>query len=91
MKDSVINSGTIPYVGGGVVFNGVVEDTTPGDLIYKPGHPDADQNGYIRASNVDPLVDMADAQMSARAYEASMAIVSITKQMASRAIDMGNS
>ena len=91
MKDSVINSGTIPYVGGGVVFNGVVEDTTPGDLIYKPGHPDADQNGYIRASNVDPLVDMADAQMSARAYEASMAIVNITKQMASRAVDMGKS
>ena len=91
MKDTVINSGTIPYVGGGVAFNGVVEDTTPGDLIYKPGHPDADQNGYIRASNVDPLVDMADAQMAARAYEASMAIVSITKQMANRAVDMGNS
>ena len=91
MKDTVINSGTIPYVGGGVVFNGVVEDTTPGDLIYKPGHPDADQNGYIRASNVDPLVDMADAQMSVRAYEASMAIVNITKQMANRAVDMGNS
>ena len=91
MKDSTINSGTIPYVGGGVVFNGVVEDTTPGDLIYKPGHPDADKNGYIRASNVDPLVDMADAQMSARAYEASMAIVNITKQMANRAVDMGNS
>ena len=91
MKDSVLRSGTIPYTGGGVAFNGVVEDTTPGDLIYKPGHPDADKNGYIRASNVDPLVDMADAQMTARAYEASMAIVTITKQMANRAVDMGNS
>jgi len=91
MKDKVLQSGTIPDIGGGVVFNGVVEDTTPGDLIYKPGHPDADQNGYIRASNVDPLVDMADAQMSVRAYEASMAIVNITKQMANRAVDMGNS
>ena len=91
MKDSVLRSGAVPFVGGGVVFNGVVEDTTPGQLIYKPGHPDADQNGYIRASNVDPLVDMADAQMTARAYEASMAIVTITKQMANRAVDMGNS
>jgi len=89
MKDSVFQSGTVPFVGGGVVFNGVVEDTTPGQLIYKPGHPDADENGYIRASNVDPLVDMADAQMTARAYEASMAIVNITKTMAQRAVEMG--
>ena len=89
MKDSVLQSGTVPFSGGGVVFNGVVEDTTPGELIYKPGHPDADQNGYIRASNVDPMVDMADAQMTSRAYEASMAIINITKTMASRAVEMG--
>ena len=89
MKDSVFQSGTVPFTGGGVIYNGVVEDTTPGMLIYKPGHPDADKNGYIRASNVDPLVDMADAQMTARAYEASMAIVNITKTMANRAVDMG--
>jgi len=91
MKDSVFSSGTIPSSPGGVVFNGVVEDSTPGELIYKPGHPDADANGYIRASNVDPLVDMADAQMTARAFEASMAIVNITKTMALRAVDMGKS
>ena len=89
-KDDISFSGLMTYMKDNVI-NGVVEDTTPGDLIYKPGHPDADQNGYIRASNVDPLVDMADAQMSARAYEASMAIVNIAKQMANRAVDMGNS
>ncbi|MDD3594049.1 MAG: flagellar basal body rod protein FlgC [Candidatus Gastranaerophilales bacterium] len=89
MKDSVFRSGTVPFTGGGVVFNGVVEDTTPGDIIYKPGHPDADANGYIRTSNVNPLVDMADAQMTSRAYEASLAVVNITKAMAQRAVEIG--
>ena len=91
MKESVFGSGTMPYSTGSVSMAGIVEDPTLGDKIYKPGHPDADQNGYIRASNVDPLVDMADAQMTARAYEASMAIVNITKTMALRAVDMGKS
>ncbi len=89
MKDSVFQSGAVPFAGGGVVFSGVVEDTTPGELIYKPNHPDADAAGYIRASNVNPLVDMADANMSSRAYEASMAVMSITKSMAMRATEMG--
>ena len=89
MKDSVFQSGAVPFTGGGVVFSGVVEDTTPGELIYKPNHPDADPAGYIRASNVNPLVDMADANMSSRAYEASMAVMSITKSMAMRATEMG--
>ena len=89
MKQDVFGVGTLPYLQGGVTFSGCVEDPTLGEKIYKPGHPDADENGYIRASNVDPLVDMADAQMTARAYEASMAIVNITKTMALRAVDMG--
>jgi flagellar basal-body rod protein FlgC len=76
-------------MGGGVTFNGVTEDPTPGDLIYKPGHPDADVNGYIRSSNVNPLVDMADATLSSRAYEASLAVVSMTKAMAQKAVEIG--
>ena len=32
---------------GGVNFDGIVEDPTPGTKIYKPGHPDADKDGYI--------------------------------------------
>ena len=81
--------GALPYATGGVAFTGIVEDPTLGEKIYKPGHPDADENGYIRTSNVNPLVEMADATMSQRAYEASIAIVSISKAMAEKAVSMG--
>ena len=89
MKNDTFGVGTLPYLQGGVVFNGVVEDPTMGERIYRPGHPDADANGYIRSSNVNAMVDMADAVMAQRAYEANLAVVNITRAMASRATEIG--
>ncbi|HIS83242.1 TPA: flagellar basal body rod protein FlgC [Candidatus Scatenecus faecavium] len=89
MKEDVFGIGTLQLLQGGVVFNGCIEDPTLGEKIYKPGHPDADENGYIRASNVNPMVEMADAIMAQRAYEANLALVNITKSMASRATEIG--
>ncbi len=89
MKEDVFGVGTLPYLEGGVSFSGVVEDPTLGEKIYKPGHPDADADGYIRASNVNAMVDIADALMAQRAYEANLALVNITKSMAQRALEIG--
>ena len=89
MKEDVFGVGTLPYLEVGVSFSGVVEDPTLGEKIYKPGHPDADANGYIRASNVNAMVDIADALMAQRAYEANLALVNITKSMAQRALEIG--
>ncbi len=89
MKEDVFGVGTLPYLEGGVAFSGVVEDPTLGQKIYKPGHPDADENGYIRASNVNAMVDIADALMAQRAYEANLALVNISKTMAQRALEIG--
>ena len=52
--------GNLPFLQGGVALTKVVEDPTLGERIYRPGHPDADENGYIRMSNVNPMVEMAD-------------------------------
>lgn len=89
MKNDAFGTGTMPYLQGGVVFSGVVEDPTLGERIYRPGHPDADANGYIRSSNVNAMVDMADAVMAQRAYEANLAVINITRAMASRATEIG--
>ena len=89
MKEDVFGTGTLPYLQGGVVFNGCVEDPTIGERIYAPGHPDADANGYIRSSNVNAMVDMADAIMAQRAYEANLALVNISRSMAAKAVEIG--
>lgn len=90
MKESTFGAGTLPYASGSVAMAGVVEDPTLGDRLYKPGHPDADENGYIRTSNVDPLVEITDAIMAQRAYEASLAIITISKSMADKAATIGS-
>jgi flagellar basal-body rod protein FlgC len=89
MKEDVFGMGTLPFLQGGVAFTGIVEDPTLGERLYKPGHPDADANGYIRASNVNPMVDIADANIAQRAYEANLAVISIAKSMAQRAAEIG--
>ena len=90
MKEDVFGVGNLPYLQGGVTFNGCVEDPTVGERIYSPGHPDADANGYIRASNVDPLVEITDAIMAQRAFEASLAIITMSKSMADKAATIGS-
>lgn len=82
-------SGGSTYLKGGVEFSGVASDPDLGEKIYKPGHPDADKNGYIRASNVNPMVEMADAVLAQRAYEANLALVNITRAMALKAVEIG--
>lgn len=89
MQCGIFGSGNSIYLKGGVEFTGIVEDPTLGDKIYKPGHPDADKNGYIRASNVNPMVEMADAMLAQRAYEANLALINITRSMAMRATEIG--
>ena len=74
---------------GGVNFDGIVEDPTPGVKIYKPGHPDADENGYIRTSNTNFMIDYADATIAQRAFEASLGVMSISKAMASASLEIG--
>jgi len=90
MKEDMFAMGTVPFESGGVSLSGVVEDPTLGDRLYKPGHPDADENGYIRTSNVHPLVEFADASFAQRAYEASLSVMKITKELVDMTIQMGS-
>lgn len=89
VQNGIFSVGDPTYLKGGVTFTGVVEDPTLGDKIYKPGHPDADKNGYIRASNVNPTIEIADAMLAQRAYEANLALVNITRAMAMKAVEIG--
>lgn len=89
MQNGVFTGSNSMCLKGGVEFTGLAEDPTLGQKIYKPGHPDADKNGYIRASNVNPTVEIADAMLAQRAYEANLALVNITRSMAQKATEIG--
>lgn len=72
----------------GVRVASITEDTTEGPLVYDPGHPDANEQGYVRMPNVrvtDELVDLMDAK---RIYEANATVFQSAKQMLKRALDI---
>jgi flagellar basal-body rod protein FlgC len=55
---------------------------------YEPGHPAADKNGYVKYPNVDPLVEGMDMREAQRTYEANLNVVSATRQMLGRTLDI---
>lgn len=73
----------------GVRVVGTAEDTTDeGRMIYEPGHPDADQNGYVRYPNVDPTQELVNLLDAKRLYEANATVFQTTKSMLRAALDI---
>lgn len=70
---------------GGVRIRGVAEDTREGPLVYDPGHPDADESGYVRMPNVSITEEMADLMDARRLFDANATVFSAIKQMLRRA------
>ncbi len=73
---------------GGVRIAGIAEDTSEGPVVYDPGHPDADEDGYVRMPNVrmtDEIVDLMEAR---RLYEANASVMDAVKSMLKRAIQL---
>lgn len=66
----------------GMVQTGPVElDQSALARIHDPGHPLADQDGYHDGSNVDLVVEIADAREAQRSYEANLRVFDQARQM----------
>lgn len=71
-----------------VSVSSVTEDLTEGQLVYNPGHPDANGQGYVRMPNVsitDEVVDLMDAR---RIYEANATVFQSAKAILKRSLEI---
>ncbi len=57
-------------------------------LRYLPQHPAADENGYVKFPNVNPLVELMDMREAQRSYEANLSVLSSARNMLQRTIDL---
>jgi len=73
---------------GGVRVASVGEDKTQGALVYDPGHPDADKNGYVRMPNVNITDEMVDLMNARRLYEANATVFQVARTMLHKALDI---
>jgi flagellar basal-body rod protein FlgC len=55
-------------------------------VVHDPGHPDADEEGYVLMPNVDVITEMVDMISASRAYEANISAVQAAKDMFNQAL-----
>ncbi|MFH1386940.1 MAG: flagellar basal body rod protein FlgC [bacterium] len=66
---------------GGVEVVDIVEDNTPFQKVYNPGHPDADAGGFVSMPNVNLSTEMVDMVYVSKLYEANITAFNATKKM----------
>jgi flagellar basal-body rod protein FlgC len=74
---------------GGVKVAQVIESPEKAHLVYRPGHPDADDKGIVAMPNLNIVEEMVDMITATRAYEANTGAANATKSMISAAIGLG--
>jgi flagellar basal-body rod protein FlgC len=73
---------------GGVKIAGIETDQTPLPKIFDPGHPDADEDGFVMMPNVQVPHEMVDLLTASRAYEANLKSLQTHRRMAEQALSM---
>ncbi len=74
----------------GVRMLGVVESQEPVRSRYEPGHPLANEQGYVFTSNVDTVAEMVNMLSSSRAYQNNVEVLNTSKELLTRTLALGN-
>jgi len=71
-----------------VALGKVERDRSPFKVKHEPGNPVADASGNVQMPNVNPLIEMVDMREAQRSYEANLNLISSTRRMIQRTIDI---
>ncbi|UTD28503.1 flagellar basal body rod protein FlgC [Bradyrhizobium sp. WD16] len=66
----------------------VKPDKSPFRTKHEPGNPAADANGDVKYPNVNSLVEMTDMREAQRSYEANLNVITATRRMIQRTLDI---
>lgn len=73
----------------GVETKGVVESQANHEMRYEPGHPLANEEGYIFSSNVDPIEEMANMMSASRSYQNNIEVLNTSKKLLLQTLKLG--
>jgi flagellar basal-body rod protein FlgC len=71
-----------------VKLGAVQTDNSDFQIKHEPGNPAADRNGDVKYPNVNALVEMTDLRDAQRSYEANLNVITATRRMLQRTIDI---
>lgn len=66
----------------------IQDNPSPFREVYDPGHPDADERGIVKYPNVEVITEMVELLSAGRAYEANLNVLSTTKSMFLRTLEL---
>jgi len=73
---------------GGVSLDEITMDISNFQKILKPGHPGADEQGYVTMPNVNLPIEMMDLSAAARAYQANVAVLKRYQAMVETTLEL---
>ena len=71
-----------------VTLGKIKPDNSDFRVKHEPGNPAADANGNVKYPNVNSLIEMTDMREAQRSYEANLNIISATRRMLQRTLDI---
>ena len=77
-----------PHDFGGVKVVGVQPDNSELPRVFKPGHPHADEDGFVTMPNVVVTNEMVDLIVASRAYEANLNAMRTYQDMANSTLEL---
>lgn len=72
----------------GVAVTGMAEDEGEGRMVYEPGHPYANESGYVRYPEINTAQEMVNLLDAKRIYEANASVFQVAKSMLRAALDI---
>ena len=73
----------------GVTVSTVTEDNSPGRRVHDPSHPQADADGYVTYSNVNPVQEMVDMISASRSYQNNVEVMNTARSLLMKTRQMG--
>ncbi len=87
LVDQESTNAAAAYVGG-VKVDKIVEDPAPARLVYQPGNPQANKDGYVFQSNVSEVGEMVEMMAAARSYQNNVEVINTARQLMMRTLDI---
>ncbi len=73
----------------GVTMEMEIDDQREHEMVFDPGHPDADEDGYVALPNVNIIEEMVSMMTAVRCYEANVTAFNAAKSMALKSLEIG--
>lgn len=73
----------------GVRVQQVVEDSSPGRMVYDPRNPAADEKGYVTMPNVSVVDEMVNMISASRSYQTNAEVMNTAKSMLLKTLTIG--